>query len=149
MNLRRWPGPWLAIQFLWALPLTALGFLIVILTWYFDRKQRVSHVQYAQAAIVFVVYGKLLYKLLRRHPLGHMQAVALGCCILAQDAACAQSTLTHELVHVGQALRWGVLFPFAYVLASLWAWARGGDLYRDNVFERAAFAAERASENRF
>lgn len=132
----------LTVQFLWALPLTALGALLVIFTWIFDRKQRVDSVQYASAAIVFVVHGKLLGKLLCHHPLGNMQAVALGCCIVAQDEACAQRTLTHELVHVGQALRWGPLFPIAYVLASLWAWASGGDLYRDNVFERAAFAAE-------
>ena len=132
----------LAVQFLWALPLTALGALLLIVTWLFDRKQCVATAQYAQAAIVFVVHGKLLGKLLCHHPLGNMQAVALGCCIVAQDEACAQRTLRHELVHVGQALRWGPLFPFAYVLASLWAWASGGDLYLDNVFERAAYAAE-------
>ena len=145
MCVRRRIG--LSLQLLWALPLTALALLVAAITGIFDRKQRISHVKYAQAATVFVVHGQYLGALLRHHPLGQMHAVALGCCILAQDKACADRTLTHELVHVGQALRWGLMFPLAYSLASLWAWARGGDLYRDNVFEKAAFAAEDCCHN--
>ena len=45
---------------------------------------------------------------------------------------------THERVHVAQYERWGPFFLPAYVAASLWAFARGGDFYLDNVFERAA-----------
>ena len=46
----------------------------------------------------------------------------------------------HERVHVRQAERWGALFLVAYPLASAFAWVRGARPYRDNCFERAAFA---------
>lgn len=67
-----------------------------------------------------------------------MDAVAIGCCVFARDAAALERTLPHELVHVHQALQWGPLFPLAYVLCSVWAWARGGCAYADNYFERQA-----------
>lgn len=67
-----------------------------------------------------------------------MDAVAIGCCVFARDAAALERTLPHELVHVHQALQWGALFPLAYVLCSVWAWARGGCAYADNYFERQA-----------
>ncbi len=46
--------------------------------------------------------------------------------------------LEHELVHVRQYERWGILLWPAYAVASLWAKLRGGDAYRDNHFERQA-----------
>jgi len=49
-----------------------------------------------------------------------------------------QAVITHELVHVRQAMLLGPLFLLAYPLASLWAWARGGHYYEDNWFERQA-----------
>ncbi len=131
------------LQYLWALPLTLLGLLMAACVWFFDKKQRIVSVNTAQGATVFIVHGKMMSKLLCRHPMGSMLAMALGCCILARDEATAQDTLTHELVHVEQALRWGPLFPLVYALASVWARAHGGCAYRDNVFEKAAFAAEK------
>jgi hypothetical protein len=50
--------------------------------------------------------------------------------------------LRHERRHVTQQLVFGPLMLPAYGLASLWALVRGGDPYRDNVFERDARAAE-------
>ena len=35
--------------------------------------------------------------------------------------------------------RWGIIFPFAYVAASVIAALKGGDAYRDNRFEVEAF----------
>jgi hypothetical protein len=51
---------------------------------------------------------------------------------------------THERVHVRQYERLGPLFFVAYAGSSLIAWCRGGSLYRDNYFERQAFASTRA-----
>lgn len=48
----------------------------------------------------------------------------------------------HEGEHLEQAMRWGPLFLPAYGIASLWAWAHGGDIYADNAFEKAARAKE-------
>jgi hypothetical protein len=47
---------------------------------------------------------------------------------------------SHELVHVRQYERWGVLFIPAYLLCSLVLWLTGRDPYRDNPFEREAYA---------
>ncbi len=46
--------------------------------------------------------------------------------------------LRHELVHVRQYERWGILLWPAYAMASLWAKLRGGHAYWDNHFERQA-----------
>ncbi|MDO8964417.1 MAG: hypothetical protein Q7W30_08015 [Coriobacteriia bacterium] len=46
----------------------------------------------------------------------------------------------HEHVHVRQYERWGPFFLPAYAISSLVQLARGGDPYRDNRFERQAYA---------
>ena len=76
-----------------------------------------------------------------RHPMGNMQAAALGCCILAQDAEALQRCWAHERVHVAQAMRWGVFFPLAYILAGMRAYSSGACRYMDNPFEREAESA--------
>lgn len=60
-------------------------------------------------------------------------------CWRALDAA----ELAHELTHVGQWNRYGVLFVARYALASWQANRAGGHWYRDNAFEVAARAASR------
>jgi hypothetical protein len=49
--------------------------------------------------------------------------------------------LAHEVTHVRQWARHGILFPAAYALASVRAVMTGGHWYRDNAFEREARAA--------
>ena len=46
----------------------------------------------------------------------------------------------HELIHVQQYERWGVLFFPLYVTSSLVEFLCGADPYRDNAFEREAYA---------
>jgi hypothetical protein len=67
-------------------------------------------------------------------------AVTLGHVILARDEATLSLSRAHELVHVRQYERWGPFFLPAYFAASLWELARGRRPYRDNCFEREAFA---------
>jgi hypothetical protein len=64
----------------------------------------------------------------------------LGHVVLGRTGHCLDSCRTHELVHVRQYERWGPLFIPAYVACSVFIWFRGGDAYRDNPFEREAFA---------
>jgi len=73
----------------------------------------------------------------------HMEvlAMALGHVVIGRDAAALAATRAHERVHVRQAECWGPCFLPAYLAASLVAWARGGDPYADNVFERDAWSA--------
>ncbi len=84
--------------------------------------------------------------LLQRHPAGPMLALCVGQVVLAKRplADCDERLVRHELCHVRQALRWGLLFPLAYSLASLIAWAKGEGAYWGNAFEREARAAEAA-----
>ena len=59
--------------------------------------------------------------------------------VLGLDGPTLDRTRAHERVHVRQCERWGPLFLPAYGLASLLAWWRGHDAYRENRFEREAY----------
>ena len=67
--------------------------------------------------------------------------MTLGYIIIARDAACLAAARDHEMVHVAQNGRWGPLFFPAYGISSLIEHMRGRDAYRDNLFEREAYAA--------
>ncbi len=69
-----------------------------------------------------------------------IMAMTLGHTIVGRDAAALDFARAHELVHVGQYERWGPLFIPAYLACSAAIWFRGGDAYRDNPFERQAYA---------
>lgn len=71
-------------------------------------------------------------------------AITLGRTILAWRPL-NPSELAHELEHVRQWQRHGLLFPLVYLAASVAARRSGGRWYRDNRFEVAAReAAQRA-----
>lgn len=139
------PVPSLAAQsagVLWALPLSLFGLLLtlpVLATG--GTLQRLPARQYGISALL--VRGRLGDFLLAHHPFGAMHAMAIGHFIIADRTAHSRRLLVHELAHVAQAARWGILFPLAYLAASVWARLRGGDLYWDNAFEVAARKAER------
>ncbi len=145
-----------SLRWLWALPLTLCALPLWCGAWV---AQRITHrLEYAQgvqkpiynsnhavvqvfttqSAIIFIAYSPIIAWLLKHHPFGEMQAVAVGCCVLAQDATMLERTLPHELVHVEQALRWGPVFPLAYASCSAWAYATGRCAYADNYFEKQA-----------
>lgn len=69
------------------------------------------------------------------------QAITLGHVVLSVGDL-DDRTLEHELRHVRQYERWGLLLWPAYGIASLWAKLRGGDAYWDNHFERQARGEE-------
>ena len=62
-------------------------------------------------------------------------AICCGHFVFGMTTAELDRLRRHEHAHVRQYERWGLLFFFAYPLASLIAWRRGGHYYRDNVFE--------------
>lgn len=76
------------------------------------------------------------------NPWAKIEAITLGHVILARDPDTAARLRAHEHTHVRQYERWGVIFPFAYLASSAIAVMKGGDAYRDNVFEREAFAVQ-------
>lgn len=73
-------------------------------------------------------------------PRTRVLAMTLGHVVVGRSAVALAATRAHERVHVLQAERWGPFFVPAYLVASAVAWAGGGDLYADNVFEREAWS---------
>lgn len=127
---------------IWASPTTLVGALAL----------GVAVITGGRAALVdgvFEAHGGWLRWMLERFPVGRggVAAVTLGHIVLGASAAALTGTRDHERVHVAQCERWGPLFLPAYALASLWARLRGRDPYRDNPFEREAFAASPPASN--
>lgn len=73
-------------------------------------------------------------------------AITLGHVIIGIDHRALRRVRAHEHVHVRQYERWGVLLLVLYPASSLLQILRGRDPYRDNCFEREAFAAAHCIE---
>lgn len=127
------------VGIVWAAPLTAFGLLIglPVILW----RGRIHFVRNWAPAIL--IRGPLADFLLRRHPFGAMNAMTIGHVVIATHDGLSSRVLMHELAHVRQGARWGVLFPIAYLASSLWAVLRGKDAYWHNRFEVAARRAEK------
>jgi hypothetical protein len=69
-------------------------------------------------------------------------AMTLGHVILGVSAAELAVAREHEHIHVRQYELWGPLFLPAYLASSAWQFAIGCRAYRDNFFEKQAYAAE-------
>jgi len=72
-------------------------------------------------------------------------AITFGHVILGVSEAELAAARSHAHVHVRQYEAWGPLFLFAYAGSSLWQLLRGRRIYRDNFFERQAYAADSQS----
>ena len=67
-------------------------------------------------------------------------AITFGHVVIGLDHSLLRRVRAHELIHVQQYERWGVLFFPLYVTSSLVEFLCGADPYRDNAFEREAYA---------
>lgn len=116
---------------LWALPITALGYLQALVG--------------GARFVGFTHLGVAMFANSRRGAIGlffgllPVSAYTWGAVVVFARPDLA----THELEHTRQAFCWGPLFPLAYVLASFVAGIRTGRWYADNAFERQAREAER------
>lgn len=130
------------VAYAWAAPNTALGLAFVALACSTGGRARVERG-------VVEAHGGILPAVLRRLLAPHgAAAVTLGHTVLGCDALCLARFRTHEHAHVAQYERWGPFFLPAYFAASVSARLRGGHPYRDNPFEVAARAMERADDGR-
>ena len=125
------------LKYLWALPNTVLGLLVLPLAWLSGGTAR-------RVAGVLEIHGRGVAWLLRRLiPLEKgASALTLGHVVVGRSESDLDRTRTHERAHVRQSERWGPLFIPAYLIAGLVAFAQGGHAYQDNYFERQARAAE-------
>jgi len=117
---------------LWSLPTTLLGLavggLCLLTRGKCQRKGRVLE-----------FYGGFVTWSLSKMPIRPM-AMTLGHVIIGLDENCLEICREHEMVHVGQCELWGPLFLPAYLFCSAVIWVRKGNAYRDNPFERQAYA---------
>ena len=122
--------------YLWTFPTTFVGLLFI-------PPALLGGGELRRVQGVLEIHGKWIAWLLKRCvPIpGGAAAMTLGHVVIGCDRDCLDRTREHERVHVRQAERWGPAFIPAYLLASLIAWRRGLDPYRDNLFEREAYAA--------
>ena len=122
--------------YLWSLPTTLVGLLFLL-------PSLVSGGRAHWVSGVLEIHSGFASFFLRRCTLlkGGASAMTLGHVVLGRDAFALEWTRDHERVHVRQCERWGPFFIPAYFIGSAIAWARGGQPYRDNPFEREAYDA--------
>jgi hypothetical protein len=118
---------------LWASPYTLLGLVVGAIGLCTGGRARLR-------GRVVEFYGGAVSWLLARMPGGEfVLAFTLGHTILGHGPASLDMARQHEMVHVRQFERWGLLMGPAYLSCSLYLWLAGGRPYRDNPFEREAY----------
>jgi hypothetical protein len=121
------------LRYLWALPNTALGLLFSPLAFGRDGKLQIVE---GVIEICSPSIGSVLRTVV---PIaGGASAITFGHVVLGRDSVCLAATRSHERVHVRQYELWGPLFIPAYLIAGLWALARGRGAYAGNHFELQA-----------
>lgn len=123
-------------RYLWASPYTMLGLAlgsVAVLCGATARRQQ---------GVVEICGGRIGATIARLPPALGFSAMTLGHVILAVDRSALAQLRFHEHVHVRQYERWGPLFLPAYLLSSLLQLLRGRNPYRENHFERQAYAMD-------
>jgi len=127
------------VRYLWTFPVTLLGVLIAL------AARGSGGTLHCVEGVLEVAGGWPARVLRRGFPFsGPVAALTLGHVVVGVSSGTLMATRIHERTHVRQFERWGVLLLVLYPLAGLIAWLRGGDPYRDNLFEREARATELA-----
>ena len=121
-------------RYLWALPYTLLGLLLGGIAVLAGATARRNH------GVIEIHGGRAGAAFARLPPALGFSAMTLGHVILAVDRSALAQLRRHEHVHVRQYERWGPLFVPAYLLSSLVQLLRGRNPYRENHFERQAYA---------
>ena len=121
------------IQYVWVFPVTFFGLVAAGLTALTGGSVKVVSGT-IEAGGGFA--ERLIEVLLRRK----VSCMTVGHVILGLDPENLARARAHERIHVTQYEKWGAFFVPLYIASSLWAWSQGKHRYRDNVFEREAYA---------
>ena len=121
------------VKYLWVSPVTVLGLLPAALAALSGGSTRV-------VGGVLEVWGGFATWLIHWGLRRKVSCMTVGHVILGLDADYLDRARAHEHVHVRQYEKWGPLFVPLYLGSSLVCWLRGQHYYRDNVFEREAYA---------
>lgn len=122
------------LRYLWPVPYTVLGLLLGAIAVLFGATARRHH------GVIEIYGGEVGAGLARLPEPLRFSAMTLGHVILAVDRCALGQLRLHEHVHVRQYERWGPLFLPAYLFSSLMQLLRGRNPYRENHFERQAYA---------
>jgi hypothetical protein len=136
--MRTWPEPVRLARYAWALPATLIGLALAAPALALGATARV------RGGVLEVAGGRLE----RIGGALRILAIAFGHVVLGVDHALLDRERAHEHAHVRQYERWGPLMIPLYLASSAREWLRGGDAYRDNVFERDACAVAAATSGR-
>lgn len=123
-----------AILYLWTAPNSLFGMILGSLIWCTGGEVRII-----SGAIE--CYGGLIGRFIDGLPNFKFSAITFGHIILGTSSISLCEVRTHEHVHIRQYERWGIFFLPAYWLSSIWQAMCGRNLYRDNYFEKQAYAA--------
>jgi len=122
------------LGFIWALPVTLIGFLVVLLCggW----AHRINPQAGLTPTLVFALIPRKMWMFPSR-----LAGVTLGAFILVREVgsvAVGNPLIRHELEHVRQCFILGPFVLVLYPLASFLAWLLYRKLYRGNYFEMMA-----------
>lgn len=124
------------IKYLWAAPNTLIGCLVGLLVLCLGGRARlVAGVAEFHSGLIGLFFARLPKPIC-------FGAMTLGHVIIGVNKAQLCAFREHEHVHVRQYERWGLFFMPSYALFSLWEAAHGRRWYKNNYFERQAYAAE-------
>lgn len=123
-----------ALAYIWASPNTLLGMAMGGVIWCTG-----GHIRLIDGVIEY--YGGSIGRFLDGLPNFKFTAITFGHTILGTSQASLCEVRAHEHVHVRQYECWGIAFLPAYWLSSIWQMICGRNLYRDNYFEKQAYAA--------
>jgi hypothetical protein len=126
--------PMVLLRYTWASPATAVGLLFSIFAVVAGARPRLVD------GVLEVGGGHLSHLMALLPRCAGFAAITFGHVIIGLDHSLLRRVRAHELIHVRQYERWGVLFFPLYVTSSLVAFLCGRDPYWDNAFEREAYA---------
>ena len=121
------------IRYGWAFPVTLFGLVAIALTAVTGGRVRII----SGAVEGWGGFSAWLLNVLIRRK---VSAMTIGHVILGLDQDYLRRAREHEHVHIQQYEKWGLFFIPLYLSSSLVAWMQGKHYYRDNVFEREAYA---------
>jgi len=123
----------LIFRYAWTSPATAIGLVFSVLAMLAGARPRMVN------GVLEVAGGHLRSLMAVLPRCAGFAAITFGHVIIGLDHSLLRCIRAHELVHVQQYERWGVLFFPLYLASSFWQLMRGRHPYLDNVFEREAY----------
>jgi hypothetical protein len=117
------------IGYLWAFPMTAFGLFLALGAVLSGGSTR------CRDGVVEVTGGMVGFLLRGNRLWWGGAAMSLGHVILARDAGCMERSRSHEMCHVRQFERWGLLLLPVYWFVAAWLWYKGCHPYLDHPLE--------------